>query len=132
MKKLSSKKISVITKLAPIATIVACSFSSLYCSGNLFEAIKKLLSNILGGLLGLVTLVALIMIIWNGIVLMANSGDQKIVAEKKSAIKTIFVIYGVIVFSSLIIGGIVSVAKEALGSGSILVPDTNVDVGGLQ
>lgn len=118
-------------KLAPLAVVFACSVDSVHCT-DIFDGLQNLGSKIGMGLMGLISAVAFIAILWNVITLLIHAGDEKIVAQKKNAIFNILKYYVVAIGASFILTTIYNLVSETFSGATILKPKEIDSTGALK
>ena len=129
MKKFLNR--NALYKIAPLSAIAMCSVSSVYCS-EIFSGLQNLGSTIGKGLVGLISIVAFVLIVWHAIWLVIESKDEKKVAARKESIKTVLKGYAIALLASFILTTLASVLGEAFGTGSIITTSSVNTNGGLK
>ncbi len=120
-----------LTKVAPLAVVVACSIPSVMCT-DLFNGLEKIGSKIGVGLMGLISIVAFVFILVNVFSLIMHAGDEKIVAQKKTAILNIFKYYLLAIGASFLLTTIYNLATDAFSGATVLKPKEIDSTGALK
>lgn len=133
MNKIRTKLNSVaLAKATTLGMMVLFSVNAVMCT-DIFTASKSVLNKVSAGLYSILSLVAVIMIIWNVLMLFVHSSDEKKLAVHKEAVKKIFLYYIIAILAVFLLSQVASTITNALGgSGTIIDTGTFNNDGTLQ
>lgn len=120
------------SKLTPLIATLVLTAESVACS-DVFSGAKTVLSKISVGLVGLMSGIAFVCLIWQVFMMFANAGDDKKAEVHKNAIKKILLYYAIGVSASYLLRIVSDTLSSTLGDNSGILKPTNIDnTGGLK